>query len=176
MFTAKQHSLLSGFSYQIFDAANQQVGTVQWPLHPQAKNARLKIHNENSKLGNIKIEINAKSYDISFEYLSRDWNNDIRFSLYDQQHLLGLADVIKSAKRFTRPEIKIAQPFEGTIVRSGSLFAIRYEVKARGNAIGTIAQPKLFSLKRELLIDLPNSISPEFQLFMLFLVCNDAFR
>ncbi len=176
MLTARQESLLSGFSYQIFNTANQGIAAVRWPLHPQAKNARLKVHSEDSPLGNIEIDFKGKSYPISFEYLSRDWNNDIRFSLYDGENLLALAEVIKSAKRLKNVEIRVLYPFVGEIIRGRALLGIRYEVEVKGNIVGVVAEPKRISFKRELMIDLPDSITPTVQLFFFFLVCNDAFR
>jgi peptide methionine sulfoxide reductase MsrB len=79
MYRLKQKSLASGFGYEIFNSHDKCIGKLGWPMFPQAKNARLMLHKPGSSEGNIKVEHSGKSGEISFEFLSRDWNNDVRF-------------------------------------------------------------------------------------------------
>lgn len=90
--------------------------------------------------------------------------------------VLASADVVGSGKLFKRPEIIITAPFAGRVIRKGSMFTTRYEVLKDGVTIGTVAEKGGLTLKRELTIDLPDSITGPVQIFIFFLVHNHAYR
>jgi hypothetical protein len=175
MYTLKQTSLGSGFVYEIFNSCDQCIGKLEWPMFPQAKNARLMVHEAGSSAGNIKVEHNGKLGEISFEFLNRDWNNDIRFFYTEDDVLLATAEVVKSAKFFAGSVINITQPFEG-VVSSLAWFSAKYVVKSNGKTLGTIRESSGFRLRRELVVDLPDNIDASVQFFLFFLVCNHAYR
>jgi hypothetical protein len=56
------------------------------------------------------------------------------------------------------------------------MFTTRYEVLKDGVTIGTVAEKGGLTLKRELTIDLPDSITRPVQIFIFFLVHNHAYR
>ena len=176
MIIAKQHSALSRFTYDLYEQENKNVGTLCWPDFAVAKNARLQNPAPNLLSSNIEINYNNHLYLIEFEYLTREWFNDIRFTLMDKGVTLASADVINQKKKFKRPTITITEPFTGEVVRKSGLFSVRYEVFQDRVMLGTVAEKSGFTLRRELHIDLPNSISTPVQLFIFFLVHNHAYR
>lgn len=176
MFTAKQHSALSAFTYDLFDAADQAVGALRWPDMAVATNARMKSRVPPSLTTKIQLTYQQHVYDITFEYLTRDWYNDIRFFLKEGDTTLAIADRIGSKKMFTRPTITVTEPFEGLLKRTSGLFSIRYALTSKGSRLGTVVEKTGLRRKRELLIDLPEAISPPIQFFVFFLVCNQAYR
>ena len=176
MIIAKQHSALSGFTYDLYDQENNSFGTLCWPDFAVAKNARLQNPAPDLLSSNIEIKYNSHLYLVEFEYLTRDWFNDIRFTLINKEVTLASADVINQKKLFKRPTITLTRPFTGEIVRKSGLFAVRYEVVKDRVVQGTIAEKSGFTVKRELHIDLPSSISSPVQLFIFFLVHNHAYR
>ncbi len=176
MFTAQQQSAFSGFTYDLFDAQKNKIGSLNWPDYPVATNARLKDVVPKALSTKIEIKLGEKNYEIAFEYLTRNWFNDIRFMLMDGDTTLASAGVIKSKKMFARKNITVLTPFEGKVIRKSTLFTTRYEVLNKDTVIGTIAERAALTTKRELTIGLPSSISAPIQFFLLFLVCNDAYR
>ncbi len=176
MFIAKQHSVLSAFTYDIFDTAGQAVGDLRWPDVAVATNARLKSLVPQALTTKIQLTYQQHVYDIAFEYLTRDWYNDIRFFLKDGDTTLAIADSIGVKKLFKRPVITLKAPFEGLLTRTSFLFSTRYTLSSQGSELGRVAEKPGLQVKRELLIDLPDSISPPIQFFILFLMCNQAYR
>ena len=176
MLIAIQHSALSRFLYDLFDNENNKVGTVCWPDFAEATNARLKNPLPGILKTNIEIIWLDQLYEIKFEYLTRDWFNDIRFMLLYKETVIASADVVSSKKFLTRPTITITHPFVGQVIRRSGLFTVRYEVMNEGKTIGTVAEKGGLTIKRELFINLPDSISPPVQIFIFFLVNNQAYR
>jgi hypothetical protein len=176
MFIAKQHSAMSAFSYDLLDDRGDGVGTLTWPDFAVATNARLKDLIPEGVSTKIEIEYNDQIYEISFEYLNRDWFNNIRFMLVSQGTVFASADVIVMKKLFKRPTITITKPFAGQVIRKSSLFKIRYDVIKDGVTAGTVAEKNGLTVTRELRVDLPDSISTPIQIFILFLVINQAVR
>jgi hypothetical protein len=175
MYILRQTSIASGFAYEIFNTYDQCIGKLEWPAFPQAKNARMMLHKPGSSAGNIKVEYNGSSGEISYEFLTRDWANDVRFFYKEGDTLLATADVIKLPKFFSRHKINIIQPFEATVTSLG-WFGAHYEVKTNNEVLGAIRESSGFRFKRELRVDLPDSIAPAIQFFLFFLVCNHAYR
>ena len=176
MFNAKQHAAFSAFTYDFFDSANQAVGDLRWPDVAVASNARLKSLVPEALTTKIQITHQQHVYDIAFEYLTRDWYNDIRFFLKDGDTTLAIADSIGSKKLFRRPTLTLTAPFKGLLTRTSFLFSTRYTLISGGSELGRVAEKPGLQARRELLIDLPDSISPPIQFFIFFLVCNQSYR
>ena len=175
MITAKQKSILSMFDYELFENT-EPVGALGWPDFAEAKNARLKNPFPDVLSKNIEIYYREQKYIVAFEYLTRDWTKDIRFTLENEEGILAVADVVKSKKFAQRFEINIAQPFLGRLEPKNGFMQKRYEVIADKGMLGTIAEKSAVMVKRELVVDLPVSVSMPVQIFLLFLVCNHAYR
>ncbi len=75
-----------------------------------------------------------------------------------------------------RRTIRLTSPFVCQLIRKSSLLLTRYEVQLEGQAIGSLSEKPGFSLKRELRLELPETVSRPVQFFLLFLVCNDPYR
>jgi hypothetical protein len=176
MFIAKQHSALSAFAYDLIDNRGNGVGILTWPDFALATNARLKNLIPEGLNTKIEFEYKDQIYEITFEYLNRDWLNNIRFMLLSQGTVLASADVTVVKKLFRRPTITMTTPFSGQVIRKNSLFKIHYEFVKDGVTVGTVAEKFFLTVKRELFIDLPDSISAPIQIFILFLVLNQAVR
>ncbi len=176
MLIGKQHSALSCFVFNIIDAFGVQVGELRWPDVAVATNARLKNSMPSFLNANIEIDYQSHRYLIEFEYLNRDWFNGIRFTLKNGDTIIASADVGPSKKLFKRPTIIVTQPFTGELVRKSSLLATRYEVIKDSILIGEIAEESKLTFKRKLTINLPKDISAPIQIFLFFLVCNQAYR
>lgn len=176
MFIAKQHSALSAFVYDLCDDKGNSVGSLTWPDFAVATNARLRNPFPNVLSSKIKLSLYGQVYEITFEYLTRGWFNNIRFKLMKDETILASADVTRPKRFLKRPIITVTAPFLGQVVRRSGLFSVHYELMRDGVTIGTVAEKKGLTIKRELFIDLPDSISDPIQMLILFLVINHAVR
>ena len=172
---AKQHSAFSMFAYDLFEN-HEIVGTLRWPDFAEAKNARLKNPLPGLLRKNIEILYQEQKYVITFEYLTRDWNNDVRFALEGEEGILAVADVVKQKELAKGFAINITQPFVGRLERKNSFMQKRYEVITNDLVLGTIAEKSAVMVKRKLEVNLPDSVGVPVQIFLLFLCCNDAYR
>jgi hypothetical protein len=164
---------MSGFAFDFFDATTAKVGSIRWPDMAVATNARLK--NVPTFLNQrLEIEVHGDKFQIEFEYLSRDWVNDIEFRLKRETETLATATV-KHLRGSRGARVKIQSPFIGELVRRSTFFAVRYDLERGGAKIGAVYE-RGFSLTRRLWIDLPDSVPTPVQFFLFFLVCNASFR
>jgi hypothetical protein len=176
MYSVKQ-SGLSAFAYDFFDSANNKVGSLCLPDVAIATNARLKNPFPQSLNQKIAITFELEHFEIEFEYLNRDWVNDIEFRLKSDSETLAVAREIQAKKLGSkRPAIQISLPFEAELVSKSSWLGVRFDLEREGVKLGSIAEKAWFSAKRQLTLELPNSIPVPIQFFWLFLVCNRSFR
>jgi hypothetical protein len=181
MFQVRQHSALNGFRYTALSTDDQPIAELEWPNFAQAKNARLRVHDAESAQGDVRIRLTAgrlasEDFRIGFEYLNTARRNDVRFTLHQGGAALGLAEVLFPPQRLKRARVEILKPLNATLVRHSSLGRLHYCWERDGRTLGTIDERKWLSLKRELTVNLPSTLSLPVQLFMTFLVINDAFR
>lgn len=176
MLIAQQRSALSAFAYDVLDDRGELVGSLTWPDFAVATNARLKDLVPEGASTKIEISYKGQTFEIAFEYLNRNWFNNIRFMLINHGDVLASADVVVSQKLFKRSTISITTPFSGQLIRKFSVCKIRYQLVQDGVTIGSVAELKGLSVKRELCVDLPDSLAAPVQLFILFLVMNQAIR
>ncbi len=171
-----QASFFSGFHYKVFSQGGQCLADILWPMYAQAKNARLKFHKPGSTDGNVKIRFPDFEYQISFEYLTRSYNNDIRFTFYQNENRLAEVDILFPKEKFKKHILVINYPFKGRIVRANFWTRVRYLVEREGVQMGQIHEPSWFSVKRTLAVDLSDDLSPQLKSFFAFMVINSAFR
>ena len=176
MFTVKQRSAWSGFTYDILDTRENVAGTLVWPDFPLAKNARLRSAVPGTWSTAIELNCEGANYVIAYEYLSRGWQNDIRFSLQLHDQLLVSVDCIQSTKLFARSSMSFTHPFNASLKRLKGFFSTAYELKSPTGSLGKIYEMGGLHLRRELVADLHQSISTPIQLFTIFLVLNHAYR
>jgi hypothetical protein len=164
---------MSGFAFDFFDAANVKIGSIRWPDVAVATNARLKNIPKflNQRL---EIEVQGETFQVEFEYLNRDWVNDVEFRLKRETEILATATV-KHLRDSKGARIEIGSPFSGELIRKSTFFAARYDLERSGVKIGAVYE-RGFSLTRKLWIDLPDAIPASVQFFLFFLVCNASFR
>ena len=175
MYLAKAPTL-SGFAFDFFDATDAFVGALRWPDVAVATNARLKGAFPEFLSRKITLEIGSHAFEIEFEYLTRDWANDIEFRLRRGAELLAVASVTHPKKPGAkRVAIRIGQPFEAELIGKSTLLGVRYELVRDGVKLGSVYE-KGFSVTRRLWIDLPEVIPAPVQFFVFFLVCNQSFR
>lgn len=181
MFHVRQHSALSKFQYQIQSADDQPIAELEWPDFAQAKNARLRAHPEDAPLGEVHVRLasgrsGSTEYRIGFEYLTDVKRKDVRFTLHQGGKPLALAEALFPPQRLKRARIEVLSPLNATLVRHRSLGKLRYCWERDGRTLGTLEESSWLSVKRKLTVNLPSTIALPVQIFMAFLVINDAFR
>lgn len=176
MIVARQRHPLSGFTYDLLDEAGQPIGDLRWPDFAVARNGRLKSAVPLSLSTRIVLNCHGQSYDVEYEHLTRDWTNDIRFFLTAGGDVLASAEAIKPAKRFARHTLTLTQPAQASLARTSGLFTARYALQVGGQTVGTIAEKPGLRLRRELVAELPGSLSLPVQCFVMFLVLNFGYR
>lgn len=176
MFIVKQ-SGFSAFAYDFFDSASQRVGTLRLFDVAIATNARLKNPFPKSLNQKIEMTYGLEHFEIEFDSLNRDWVNDIEFRLKSESETLAVAREIQAKKMSSkRPTIQIILPFEAELVNQSTLFGVRFNLKRDGIKLGSIAEKSWLSVRRQLTLELPDSIPVPIQFFWFFLVCNRSFR
>lgn len=175
MYLAKAPTL-SGFAFDFFDSTDALVGKLRWPDVAVATNARLKGPFPEFLSQKITLEIGDQAFEIEFEYLTRDWANDIEFRLRRGAERLAVASVTHPNKAGAkRVAIRIEEPFNAELISKSTLLGVRYELVRDGVRLGSVYE-KGFSVNRRLWIDLPDLIPAPVQFFAFFLVCNQSFR
>ena len=176
MLTVQQRSAFSGFHYEAFEANGLPVGELVWPMRPQARNARLQWHPTGSSEGDLQLRCTQGSYRIGFEYLTRAFNNDVRFALQQGGEPLAVAEVLFPPEKRLRAAIWLRHPLNAQLVRVGHWARARYRLEGEGGTLGWVEEPRALSLKRELRVDLPPSLGLPIQLFVAFMMINAAYR
>jgi hypothetical protein len=176
MLRIRQKSALSGFHYQAFDAHSDLLADLVWPNFAQAKNARLRWHPNDSPDGDVQIRMPQGLYRIGFEYLSRGFLNETRYTLHQGGDPLAVADVVSPPSRSKRQEMHLRQPVAAQLKPAGRWGRVRYQLVQADRCLGTVEEPRWFSVKRELVVDLPSTLDVPAQLFIGFMSINAAFR
>ena len=180
MFHVRQHSAFSKFQFQIFSTDDRPIAELEWPWYAQAKKERLKAPSEGSEVGDVFVRLASAraastEYRIGLEFLNTSKRQDVRFSLHQGGEPLALAEALFPKERLKRSRVEILSPLNATMVRHGSVGKLHYCWERDGRTLGTIEEPSRFALKRSLTVNLPSTISLPVQIFMSFLVINDAF-
>jgi hypothetical protein len=176
MFSIRQRSALSGFHYQAFDGSGSLLADLVWPNLPQAKNARLRWHPPDSPEADIQIRTPQGLYRIGFEFLSRGFFNETRYTLHQGGDALAVADVLTPKGRLRRQQIFLRQPLAAQWVPANLWSRGRYRLEQEGVSLGSIEEPRWFSLKRELVVSLPQTLEFPVQVFLGFMTVNAGFR
>jgi hypothetical protein len=176
MLTLRQRSAFSGFHYQAFDAGHTLLADLVWPNFAQAKNARLRWHPQDSPDGDVQVRTSQGLYRIGFEFLSRGFHNQTRYILHQGGEPLAAADVISPTGKLQRQEAHLRHPLVAQIKPAGRWGRVRYQLEQAGKCIGTVEEPRWFSVKRELVANLPATLDVPTQLFIGFMTINAAFR
>ncbi len=175
MYLAKAPTL-SSFAFDFFDSTDARVGALRWPDVAVATNARLKDAYPEFLGKTIELESGNQTFKIEFEYLTRDWANDIEFRLRQGAELLAVATATHPKKRGAkRVSMQIEQPFKAELIAKSTFLGVRYELVRDGVRLGSVYE-KGFSVNRRLWIELPDLIPAPIQFFLFFLVCNQSFR
>ena len=176
MLRIRQKSALSGFHYQAFDAQGALLADLVWPNFAQAKNARLRWHPDDSAEGDVQIRMPRGLYRIGFEYLSRGFLNETRYSLHQGAEPLAVAEVISPPDKLRRQEVHVRCPLTAQLKPAGRWGRVRYRLEQAGQCLGTVEEARWFSVKRELVVNLPATLDVPTQLFVGFMTINAAFR
>ncbi len=171
----RQRSALSGFSYDAFDAQGSRVGEVLWPALAQARNARLKWHGANAAPGEVQLRHLGQRARVGWEFTRRGFSNDIRFLLDEGQQTLAEAELLFAPDTMERHEVFLRRPFAGRLQRANTWWRTRYQVFEGEELRGLVEERRVFSLKRELVVDLPPRWGGLLALFLFFLVHNSAY-
>jgi hypothetical protein len=175
MMLLRQRSALSGFSYDAFDAQASRVGEVLWPTVAQARNARLKWHGVDATAGEIQLRHLGQRARVGWEYTRRGFTNDVRFLLDSDKGRLAEAEVIFPPDSGKRHEVYLRLPFEGRLQRANTWLRTRYQLFEGEQLLGVVQEPRAFTVKRELVVDVPPRFDGLMQLFFFFLVHNSAY-
>ncbi len=176
MLTVCQRSALSGFHYQALDDSGTLLADIVWPTVAQAKNARLKWHPPDAPDADVQIRMSHALYRIGFEYLSRGFTNESRFTLHQGGEALAVAEVRSPKEWFKRQTVSLLRPYAVRLVRANRWMQTRYRLERSGRVIGVVEEPRRFSVKRELAVDLPADWDLPTQIFVAFLVINASYR
>lgn len=139
----------SGFHYSFLDAAGLPVGHFAFPNFGQARNARLKFHADGSTAGDIRLVLDGE-HRVDFEYLTRDWNKDLRYRLLRGHEVLAQIEVRK-VRGSRWPDITLQEgPLSARLARTGHGWRGAYELRelASGHTVGRLQEHALFTLKR----------------------------
>jgi hypothetical protein len=129
------------------------------------------------------FELLGEVYEITFEYLNRQWVNDIRFNLLHDGVTLATVDVVSANSRssghkplINRKSIIMTRPFDAQLMKRNRFFGALYELIVNQQVVGKIVEAKFITVKRQVTIDLPNSISSPIQVFLFYLMQNRAYN
>lgn len=167
---ARQASALKPELLLLTDGEGRDVGRLELPPLPQAKNARLRWHGDDATRGAVKLECHGQRSVIEFEYLTREWVSVVRYSLMADGAPLAVAEV-------QGPRVQLTQPLPSSLVRTHRCWRSRFELRAAdGSVVGRVEEPSLLSATRTLRAELPVTFPVPLQAFVLFLASNQIQR
>lgn len=176
MFQVCQRSALSAFHFQALDMQGGLLADLVWPHWPQAKNARLRWNAPDSPTSDIQIRMGEALYRIGFEYLSRGFTNEIRFTLHQGGEPLAVADVLHpKGAGLKRMKLLLQHPLRAEFSPANRWGRVRYRLEQNGQCLGTVEETRWFTLKRELTVNMPPQLSLPVQVFLAFLTVQAAF-
>jgi hypothetical protein len=159
------------FRFLFFDSARVQIGALTVPDVAVATNSDLKGIYPNGWTKDTRLEVDGETYTLEFEYLNRDWVNDLEYRLMHEGTLVASSTYHhKPGKR-----LMLEQPFQAELVSKGGIFAARFELVADGASIGAVFE-RGFMVMRRLWIDLPDAVPRPVQCFLAYLVFLRAFK
>jgi hypothetical protein len=176
MLRIRQKSALSGFNYQAFGVGGEWLADLVWPNFAQAKNARLRWHPPDSPDGDVQLRVSQGVYRIGFEFLSRGFVNETRYTLHQGGEPLAVADVVSPKRKLQRQQVLLRQPLPAKLTPANRWGRVRYRLEQADQCLGTVEEPRWFSVKRELVVALPPTLALPTQLFIGFMTINAAFR
>jgi len=181
MFLVRQRSALNGFHYHFLTTEDQPIAELEWPNFANSLKSLAQMSPEASPLDDLHIRMApgraaSADYRISHVFLNRERRKDVRFTLHQGGAPLAIGEVLFPKQRFQRPRIEVVSPLNATLVRHSTVGRSSYCWERDGRTLGTIEEPKWLTMKRELTVNLPSTIPLPVQIFMSFLVINDAFR
>ncbi len=154
----RPRSLWNDWHYNLLDDAGSVIGGIELPLWAQAKNARLRWQAPEDAIA-AQLTLRGQSTRIRFEYLSRGWVNDIRWTLESNDgEILACLDQSRPGKRALRStRFFLTQPFSAELLAISGLWGnIRMDLKTPdGITAPCVSTPKLFSVRRELQVESP---------------------
>lgn len=168
MLIARQAAWLRGAEYRIEDAQGRPVGEIEWPMFSQASNARLRVHAPGSPEGRVRIVAEGRELTVEHEYLSRDWQNDTRYTLRDAAETALAVAELRFEGGLRRGAMRLVAPCGALFVRRRGL---RRSILLQDGdtVIGRIRDRRLFSIAYQHEIDLPDAMEIPVQLFVCFL-------
>ncbi|MEP7116501.1 MAG: hypothetical protein ABI880_02895 [Acidobacteriota bacterium] len=166
---ARQTSLWNAFSFDLLGEQRRVVGNLAWPRIAQATNARVRVLPEGSPDGGVTLTCERGRFHIPFTYASRGWTNDVRFELVSADgRTLASAESVANRTGRNR-EFQISAPFTGVLRHTARLARHRFVVERDGTVVGTAAEPRAVSVRREVHLDLTVDVETPVQGFFLFL-------
>lgn len=177
----QQKSALSAFNYEIFDSSYELVGEISWPDFALAKNSKLKSLDKVFKKTKVTFNIKKEKYTIDFEFLNRQWFNDIEFTLIEQttNKVLSVAQAV-SVPEERRKLITIKEPFVGQFNNQSSILRIKFQVLDNKEELCIIEEPKGIQMRRKIeLKDISTQLvhlDIPVQVFLMFLALNASVR
>lgn len=176
MLRIRQKSALSGFHYLALDDRQSLLADLVWPNFAQAKNARLRWDPPDSPDADVQIRMPQGLYRIGFEFLSRGFMNETRFTLHQGGEPVAVADVVTPKRALQRQQVHLLEPVSAQLLSARRWGRASYRLEQAGRCLGTIEEPHWFSVKRELVVVLPPALDLPTQLFIAFMVIHAAFR
>jgi hypothetical protein len=157
-----QHSALNGFKYDFLNYSGEAVGGFEFAFFVQAKNARLRVYEDNSK-GAIQVTLHGRKYLVHHFYTRRGFTNDVLYTLENEEgEELAGADVLVATSQQRLPRIILRNPFSAELGVSKSFFRRCYSLIEDNTmrALAVIEEPAAVSLKRQLAVSLHKSNDP----------------
>ena len=176
MFQVCQRSAFSAFHFQALDPQGGVLADLVSPNWAQAKNARLRWHAPDSPEGDVQIRTGGALYRVGFEYLSRGFTNETRFTLHQGGEPMAVVDVVHPKGRgLKRMDMLMTQPLRAKLSPANRWGRVRYRLEQEGQCLGVVEENRWFTLKREMSVDLPQSLGLPVQLFISVMVLHAAF-
>lgn len=167
MIVLRQKSILNGFAYEVVNGHSEVVGEFEYPWYAQPKNARVQVYKAGSSDGDILLRLAGSTWRIRFEYLNRDYVCDYRYSLETMDGLYQAeADVLALGRSSWQRRVNFNSFGGSSLGASDRFLQKKFVITDRQNMRrGEIREKSAFSLRRELVIDVP-SVKSEIAAFM----------
>lgn len=167
---ARQVSTFQPELLLLTDGDAREVGRIEVPPLPQARNARLRWHGDDVARGSVTLACFGQRSTIEFEYLTRAWASRVRFAVMRE-------GVERASAEVEGRDVRLTSPTAMSLVRTHRFWRSRFALRGEDGAlVGRVEEPRVFASTRELRAELPSTLAVEVQALLLFLASNQLRR
>lgn len=172
--TMRQRNATNAFAFDFY-RDYQHIGGFDFAMWSQAKNARLKFHEDDSTKGDVAVKLDSDTYRMTHTYTKRAFNNDVLYQLVIDDTSEEVARIELTRVKGQRwPTIYYTPRGHGRMYMdiSGNFLRRKFLIIHESDQVEVARitdTSSIFSMRRQLTIENTNLTMPQQSLIGIFL-------